>query len=197
MGLDDSTGGERQTNCCNSPMQHMDSNRFVVLLHMNLLGSGPTLRFELLWDATDSTFLPKMHCVHCFVRVNNKVSRQNNTHTGQHLAALGGIQSITLHSLSSYDSSVLHWLADQREEKKKRAQYLKEAGLGEREEQKHLNKDDFQIVKLISNGAYRWDWCLNDAERQEEGMPLNGGSGKRVNCCRILESSNPVSCVQT
>ncbi|CAI7999164.1 Microtubule-associated serine/threonine-protein kinase 1 [Geodia barretti] len=43
---------------------------------------------------------------------------------------------------------------DQREEKKKRAQYLKEAGLGEREEQKHLNKDDFQIVKLISNGAY-------------------------------------------
>ena len=50
---------------------------------------------------------------------------------------------------------MVSWLADQREEKRRRAQYLKEAGLGEREEQKHLNKDDFQIVKLISNGAYR------------------------------------------
>ena len=47
---------------------------------------------------------------------------------------------------------------DQRAERA-RAQYLKEAGQGERRErgeQRQLTKDDFQIIKLISNGAYRW-----------------------------------------
>ena len=153
MGLDDSTGGERQTYIfLNGPQ----SFRCILLLLMKLLVTNESGSTELLWDTTDFTFLVKMHCVHFVVHVNNKVARPNNTHTqGNTWLPWVGFNPITLCSLSTYDSGVLHCFADQREEKKRRAQYLKEAGLGEREEQKHLNKDNFQIVKLISNGAYR------------------------------------------
>ena len=48
--------------------------------------------------------------------------------------------------------------ASDQKEPKERVQYLKKSSLtsNERREQKQLNGDDFQWIKLISNGAYRY-----------------------------------------
>ena len=62
--------------------------------------------------------------------------------------------SATIQYKVVYYVCVLLYLTDQRAERAS-ARYLKEAGLGERGEQRQLTKEDFQIIKLISNGAYR------------------------------------------